>query len=182
MLFRQNLRRRHQRHVETAFQRHQRRARGHHGFAGPDIALQQPPHRMRAAHVRADFAEHVRLRAGELEAEPRQKRFHQTVVAAARQRARFGLEIPPAKLHFALQGDEFIQRQPPPRDFHIGQFFGKMNHADRVGARRQVWSSAFRRSRPLKPELQTPARRSAIQIFPACARSIRAASVAAGLR
>ncbi len=86
----------------------------------------------------ADFAEHVRLRVGQLEAEPRQKWLHQTVVAAARQRARFGLEIPPAKLHFALQLDEFIQRQPPPRDFHIGQFFGKMNHADRVGARRQV--------------------------------------------
>ena len=69
MLFGQYLRRGHQRDVEAAFQRHQRRAGGHGGFARPDIALQQPPHRMRAgraeasgrrlaAHVLPDFAQH----------------------------------------------------------------------------------------------------------------------------
>ena len=145
MLFRQNFRRRHQRGVEPAFQGHQRRGGRHHGFAGADVALQQPPHRVRTAHVSADFAKHLRLRAGELEAELRQKRFHQTVIAAAGQGVRFGLEIFPAKLHCGLQGDELVQRQPPPRDFHVGQFFGKMNHADGVGARRKVRSSGFNR-------------------------------------
>ena len=48
-----------------------------------------------------------------------------------------GLEIFPARLDLQLQRDEFIQRQPPPRDFHIGQFLGEMNHVNRVGARRK---------------------------------------------
>ena len=86
MLFRQNFRRRHQRDVEAAFDRHQRAARRDRRFAGADIALQQPPHRMRAAHVRTDFFEHTRLCCRELEAELREKWFHQTIVATARQR------------------------------------------------------------------------------------------------
>ena len=71
MLFRQDFRRRHQRGIEAALQGHQCRAGRHHGFAGTDVALQQPPHRVRAAHVRADFAEHLRLRAGQPEAKLR---------------------------------------------------------------------------------------------------------------
>ena len=86
MLFRQNFRRRHQRDVESAFQRHQRAAGRHHGFAGTDIALQQPPHRMRAGPCPcANFAQHFGLRGGELETQLGKERFDQAVVAAARQ-------------------------------------------------------------------------------------------------
>jgi len=55
----------HERDVEAAFQRIS--ASGGTRLARPDIALQQPSHGMRAAHVRADFAEHFCLRACELE-------------------------------------------------------------------------------------------------------------------
>ena len=39
-----------------------------------------------------------------------------------------------ARLDLVLQGHEFIQRQPLPRDFHVRQFFREMDHADGVGA------------------------------------------------
>ena len=71
MLFRQNFRGGHQRHVETGFQGHQCTARRHRRFAGPDIPLQQPAHGMFAAKIRSDLAQHARLRPRELEAERR---------------------------------------------------------------------------------------------------------------
>ena len=137
MLFRQDFRRGHQRHIEAAFQRHQRRTGGHGGFARPHVALQQPPHRMRAAHVRPDFAKHFRLRAGQLETELDEKWFYQAVVAAAGQCLRLRLEFFPTQPDLNLQFDEFIQCQPLPRNFHVGQFFWEMRHVNCVGARRQ---------------------------------------------
>ena len=74
------------------------------------------------------------MRAGELEAEPRQKRFNVPVVAAARQCLRAGLERFTPLLNLPLQFDELIQRQPSPRDFDISQFLGEMRHVDGVRA------------------------------------------------
>ena len=55
------------------------------------------------------------------------------IVTATRQRFRQRLELFPARLDLELQRDKFIQRQPLPGDFHIGQFLREMNHANRIG-------------------------------------------------
>ena len=86
VLFRQNFCWRHQRDVEAAFNRHQRAARRDRRFSRANIALQQSPHRVRAAHVRANFFQDIRLRRRELETELCEERFHQTIVTTARQR------------------------------------------------------------------------------------------------
>ena len=134
VLLRENFRGRHQRHVEPALQRHQRRARRHSRLARADIALQQTPHRMRPAHVRADFSQHPRLRVRELEAKLREKRLDEMIVTGASQSLRAGLKLFPSRLNLQLQRYEFIQRETLPREFHIRQLLREMNHANRVGA------------------------------------------------
>ena len=119
VLFRQNFGRRHERDVVAAFQRHQRAARRHDRLAGADVALQQPPHRVRAGQVLAQLAQDFGLRLGQLEAEPGEKGLDEMIVAAARQRPGLGLEVPPAKLYLPLQLDELVQRQPPPRQLGV---------------------------------------------------------------
>ena len=136
VLFRQNFGRGHERDVVAAFQRHQRAARRHDRLAGADVALQQPPHRVRAGQVLAQLAQDFGLRLSQLKAEPGQKGLDEMVVAAARQRPGFGLEIPPATLNLPLQVDELIQRQPPPASSVSGEGFREVQHADRLGAGR----------------------------------------------
>ena len=138
VLLRENFRGRHESDIETAFQCHQRAARRHRRFAGSDIPLQEPAHRMFAAEVRPDFAQHTGLRAGQFEAERRQKRFHQAVVTAAGQGPGIDLKFFPARLNLNLQGSELIQCQPLTADFHVRQFLGKMYHVNRIGARGQA--------------------------------------------
>ena len=123
VLFRQNFGRGHERDVVAAFQRHQRAARRHDRLAGADIALQQPSHRVRAGQVLAQLAQDFGLRRGQLKAEPGQKGLDEMVVAAARQRLGFGLEIPPAPLNLPLEVNELIQRQPPPCQLGIRRVF-----------------------------------------------------------
>jgi hypothetical protein len=98
MLFRQNFRRRHQRDVEPLSSAIKARTRGHGRFARTDIALQKPPHRMRAAHVARISRRTFVCAAVNLKPSRAKKRFHQTIVAAARQRFRPRLKIFPARL------------------------------------------------------------------------------------
>ena len=123
VLFRQDFGRGHERDVVAAFQRHQRAARRHDRLAGADVALQQPPHRVRAGQVLAQLAQDFGLRLGQLEAEPGEKGLDEMIVPAARQRPGLGLEIPPATLDLPLQLDELIQRQPPPRQLGVRERF-----------------------------------------------------------
>jgi hypothetical protein len=138
VLFGENLRRRHERDVEAAFQRHQRGAGRDRRFARADIALQQTAHRMRAAHVRADFAQDAGLRSGEFETELREERFDEVVVAGAGEGFGAGFKFFAPRLDLDLQLDELIEREPLPREFHIGQLLREMNHAHGVGAGRAM--------------------------------------------
>ena len=72
------------------------------------------------------------MRIGKLETEPGKKRFDEAIVAATRQRLRLGLKFFPPLLDLNLQLDEFVQRQPLARNFHVSQFFREMNHVDGV--------------------------------------------------
>ena len=137
MLFGQDFCRRHQRHVATAFQRHQRRAGRHDGFAGADVALEQAAHGRRPGQVAADFAQHPRLGLSQVEFQRGQERLHQPVVAGAGQGAGVGFQVPPARLHGLLQFDILVQRQPLAGDIRVVQFFWKMQQAHRLRSRGQ---------------------------------------------
>ena len=150
----------------------------------PTSPCNKTPHRMRAAHVRADFAQHFRLRFRQFETEFREKRFHQTIVAAARQRFGKRLEFFPARLDLKLQRHKFIHRQPLPRDFHVGQFFGKMNHANGIGTGRQI-GRAFGEHAIFDAatrQFRSPVPRFHFQIFPARARRACASRAPSGRR
>ena len=132
MLVRQDLRGRHQRRIEPAFQRHQRRARRHRGFARAHVALQQSPHGMHPAHVRADLPQYFRLRAGKLKIQFGEEWLYQMIIAGTRQRLRDQFKFFASPLYLHLQGDEFIQRQPLPRDECVRHLFRKMDHSHRI--------------------------------------------------
>jgi hypothetical protein len=63
----QQLGRRRQRDLLAALHRQHRRQRSHNGFAGADIALHQPQHRVRTRKITTDLVEHPLLRAGKTE-------------------------------------------------------------------------------------------------------------------
>ena len=69
MLLGQNLRRREYDDAETALDGSQRCAGGDGGFAGADVALQQPAHRVRARHVTGNLLPRALLRAGKFKAQ-----------------------------------------------------------------------------------------------------------------
>jgi len=66
--------------------RAEQRIEGYDGLPRADVTLKEAAHGMRPPHVRADFAQHARLRFGQLESERGEKRFDQAIIAAAGQR------------------------------------------------------------------------------------------------
>ena len=138
MLFGQNLRRSHQRHIVAALQGHQRAARRDHGLAGADVSLQQPPHWMQAGHVFAQLPQNLGLRFGQFETQLCEKRLHEAVVPAARQTSRFGFKILAPEEHLQLQCDKLVQRQSPPRRLFVPGFLREMEQPDRLGASQEL--------------------------------------------
>ena len=67
MLLGQDLRRGHQRRLETRLHRQQHRRERHERLARADVALQQPVHGPGRGEVGADLADGAALRAGERE-------------------------------------------------------------------------------------------------------------------
>ncbi len=92
---------------------------------------------MGAGQIFAQFAQHAGLGCCELEAELCEKRFHQMVVASAREGLRFGFKISAAKLNLPLQADKLIQRQPAAGQFDVLRLVREMNQVDGAGAGRE---------------------------------------------
>ena len=136
MLLCQDLRWRHERHIEPAFQGHQRGTRGDDRLAGTHVALEQSAHRLRAAQIAADFAQNPGLGGGERKTKLFEKGLDQMIVAGAGKSFRVGLEFLAPTLDRQLELEELIIRQTPPRGFHVGQLFRKMEHADGLSTRR----------------------------------------------
>ena len=89
MLFREDFRRRHQDGLVTAVDGLRGRERGDDRLAAADIALQEPLHRKRCAHVCADFREHALLRTRELEWQGAQEALAQRALRGQRRCAFF---------------------------------------------------------------------------------------------
>ena len=90
VLIGEQLGRRHHRHLQTAFDGGETRARGHDGLARPDIALHQALHRMYLSQIGQDFIQHSLLRARELKRQTREQLRYQFSRPAHGRRA-FGL-------------------------------------------------------------------------------------------
>jgi hypothetical protein len=115
-----------------------RATRGHGRFAGAHVALQQAAasdarRPCRGAISRKNF----RLRGGQFETEPRQKRFDQAIVAAARQRFGARFKFFPARLDLRCNAMNSSSASRRRANFDVVQFFGKMKHANGIGARRE---------------------------------------------
>ena len=67
MLLRQNLGRRHERHLQAVLHRDERRQQRHDRLARADVALQQPVHRLRPLHVVDDLLQRAALPFGQPE-------------------------------------------------------------------------------------------------------------------
>ena len=80
MLLRENLSRRHERHLEPVLHRDDRRDQGDDRLAGPNVTLKKPLHRPRFLHVRHDLRECVPLPVGELEGENRARGLPDAIV------------------------------------------------------------------------------------------------------
>ena len=80
MLPGQDLRRRHERHLQTVLHRHNRGEQGHDRLAGADVALQQPVHRLRLPHVVDDLLDGLSLTRREPERQDLRRRSADTIV------------------------------------------------------------------------------------------------------
>jgi len=147
VLLRQDLGGGHERDAIAAFQRHQAAAGRDDGFAGADVALEQPPHGVGAGHIAAQLAQDAGLRAGQREAQPRQKGFDEPVIAGARPGAGPGGEVLPPKLNPPLQRQELLERQPPPGQFRLRRVVREVQPADGLGARGQRGDCGVQRPR-----------------------------------
>ena len=110
MLFGQNLGRRHNGGLQSAFNRIQHCQKCHNRFAGADIALQQPQHAERLGLVGINFGQHVFLRACQGKGQFFQNLFAQKPVAA---------DNPPVLFFDAFAGNG--QRQLISQKFVISQ-------------------------------------------------------------
>ena len=138
MLLGQNLRRREHDHAETALDGSQRGAGGDGGFAGADVALQQPAHRVRAGHVAGDLVPRALLRTGKLKAQAGQKRLHQPVIAGAFQRLDLGLKCLSPLADLPLKPDKLLQRQPLASQLGLPEVAGKMHRLERLRQRQPM--------------------------------------------
>ena len=86
MLLSQDFGGRHQGHVVTALDRHQRGTGGDDSFAGTDISLEQSAHRVRSTHGLPELAQDGGLGAGKFEWQRGQKRANEAIVRLQRQR------------------------------------------------------------------------------------------------
>ena len=88
MLLGENFRRRHQRHVESAFNGHEGAASRYHRFARAHVALNKAPHRRVVRHVVAQLTQDAGLRARKRKPELVQKGLDEVIIAATWQAAR----------------------------------------------------------------------------------------------
>ncbi|MNB92028.1 hypothetical protein D3C75_391200 [compost metagenome] len=144
VLLGENLGGRHQRNLITGLQRLQRGKGGDHGFAGADIALDQPQHRFVLAEVIGDFVANPLLGTGRAEAEVGQVFGWQLGSFGHRGRTQGAHAFTKALLR-QLMGQQFFESQTVLRPVVTeGQFIdvgigGRVVQvADRIGQRRQL--------------------------------------------
>ena len=115
VLLREDLGRRHERHLQTVLHRDQRREQRDDRLAGADVPLQQPVHRPRLLQIVDDFLQRVLLTVGQLERQHRARRVADAIVDANRQRLLLGRRGVAARQHAHLKDEGFLENQTPLR-------------------------------------------------------------------
>ena len=80
VLLGEDLGRRHERDLQTVLHRDERRQQRHDRLAGPDVALQQPVHRLRPLHVLDDLFQRRPLAVRQLERQHAARRLANAIV------------------------------------------------------------------------------------------------------
>ena len=115
MLLRQDLGRRHERHLQAVLHRDQRRQQRDDRLARADVALQQPVHRMRALQVLDDLLERLSLPRRELERQHAAGRLADAIVDVDRMRFEFGRRASTSGQNAELKQERLFENQPPLR-------------------------------------------------------------------
>ncbi len=136
VLLRKGLGRRHQRTPPLRFDRTQERVERDDGFAGADVALQEPFHRPFTGQVPVDLRDRTLLIRGELEGQHRAVSLHELAGRAERRRPLHVPASPPARQP-ELQREELVEGQPPPRALAVGLARRAVESHDGIRAGRQ---------------------------------------------
>ncbi len=111
MLRRQNLRRRHQRHLVPILNRHQRRLHRNDRLTRTHITLQQTTHRLRPAHIARNLSQHPLLRRRRMKRKHLLDRLTHLHIRHKR-RALALPHPPPLQLQPQLQIKQLLKDQP----------------------------------------------------------------------
>ena len=133
MLFRQNLRRRHERRLITSLNREQNRRDRDHCLSRADITLQKPIHRILRGQITLDLGDDLFLCCCQFKWKRVQEFLHQFPSPAMRGAyARVRVRSPGRDEH--LHREEFRKDEVLTRDIKRLPCFGEMNRADRFAA------------------------------------------------
>ena len=133
MLRGQHFGRRHQHGLMPSPHRGQHGGRGDHGFARPDITLQQPRHRLSAEHIVADLGQHTLLGDGQFEWQRSKKHVEKMAGHGDRRRVRTQSRRAFSRQDRKLNREQFLKRDPLPGGVEIRHFLGEVDHPQRVG-------------------------------------------------
>ena len=132
MLLSQDLGRRHQHGLITAVDARDDRRNRHDGLPRPHIALEQPVHRRRLAHIMQDSVDGALLRTGEGEWQRLQKPGQQIARRTVRRLARHRLHVTALLQDADLEHEEFLKRQPSPGALLLGLVLRKVRAPQRL--------------------------------------------------
>ena len=112
VLLGQNLGRRHERHLQTVLHRDDRRQQRHDGLPRPDVALQEPIHRVRPLHVLDDLLQGLPLPGGEAERQHAARGLADAIVHLHDHRLALGRRGLPPREHAHLKQERFFEDEP----------------------------------------------------------------------
>ena len=169
VLLGQDFGRRHERDLEAVLHRDQRREQRDDRLPRPDVALQQPVHRLRTLQVVDDFLERLPLAAGELERQHAPRRLADAIVHRRHDGLALGRGRPPPRRDARLKQKRLFEDQPPLRrrrepvqlvDRRVGR--RKVRREQRRAPRRHIERAGERRpaAGPADPAAASAARRA----------------------
>jgi hypothetical protein len=125
--------RHHQRALPAALDRAEERVERDHRLPGADVALEQPPHRLRAREVAVDLGDGRLLVGREREPERGAVPRHERAGLAERRGHRV---LVARRGHRELERHELLEREPPPRLLGLVRIGGEVDGHDRVAPQR----------------------------------------------
>ena len=173
VLLREHLGGRHQRALVAALHAHQQRGDGNHGLARPDVALEQPVHRVRAGQVGRQLTDRIALGARERERKRVVEAAHQLAVDLVTDALRLTLQRALAHHQRELQPQQLVEDEALARRLGGGHRLRRVHVVERPRAaddvepvepfaRQRVGELAGAAQRLLDPVTQLPGRETGL--------------------